>query len=707
MADALKGDVRLAGFDDRFFMALNPVGPVAPKPSFDRFDPLAPDAPEATADSRVRALLVDLRDAEARYRTLVEELPLVTYIERLDEASASYISPQIEALVGFTADEWTSDPEFFATVLHEEDRERVLAGFSAMHATGERFDCEYRLLARDGRIVWIHDSAVVVRDESGRHLYAQGFLVDISERKHGEDALRDTEQRFRDLVSGIDVIVWEADPELNFSFVNKRAEDILGYPVERWYSDKGLIPKIVHPEDRERVLAADRGAIVSGEDYELEYRVLAADRRVVWFREIVRVEAGKDGRTRRLRGVMVDVTAQRKSDEARLVLEEQLRQSQKMEAVGQLAGGIAHDFNNLLTAICGYSEFALSRLDGTDAELRGDIEEIAHAGERAAQLTRQLLAFSRRQTLQPVVFDLNDAVSASENLLRRLLGEHVDILSSLTPQGCAINADRGQIEQVLINLAVNARDAMPGGGVLSLETERIRLVEGEAVRRFQAPGGEYVLLRVSDTGCGMDDDTRAHAFEPFFTTKALGEGTGLGLATVFGIVSQNAGFIALTSEPDAGATFEILLPLTTAPVAAAVRSSAPRKHVRGTERILLVEDDPVVRALTREILVGNGYDVIVASDGDEALGLSRDHPFDLLITDIVMPKLSGKELALRLLRAQPGLPVVYMSGYAHDTAGERLTADDTFIQKPFTANDLATTVRAKLDSARAPQALIA
>jgi two-component system cell cycle sensor histidine kinase/response regulator CckA len=695
-------------------MALNSLaGPDAPKPAFDPFDPLAPDAPQATADSRVRALLVELREAEARYRTLVEELPLVTYIERLDEASASYISPQIEALVGFTADEWTSDPQFFATILHENDRERVLAGFSAMHATGERFDCEYRLVARDGRVVWIHDSAVVVRDEFGRHRYAQGFLVDISERKHGEDALRDTEQRFRDLVSGIDVIVWEADPELNFSFVNKRAEDILGYPVDRWYSDKGLIPNNVHPEDRERVVAADRAAIVSGEDYELEYRVLAADRRVVWFREIVRVEADLDGRARRLRGVMVDITAQRErerereSDDARLGLEEQLRHSQKMEAVGQLAAGIAHDFNNLLTAICGYSEFALSRLDDSSAELRGDIEEIARAGERAAQLTRQLLAFSRRQTLQPVVFDLNDAVSNSETLLRRLLGEHIDILSSLTPEVCAVNADRGQIEQVLINLAVNARDAMPGGGILTLETERIRLVEGETDRRSQAPAGEYVLLRVSDTGCGMDDDTRAHAFEPFFTTKPTGEGTGLGLATVFGIVSQNAGFIALKSEPGSGATFELLLPLTTAPVAAAVRSSAPRGHVRGTERILLVEDEPVVRALAREILVGNGYDVIVASDGEEALGLSRDHPFDLLITDIVMPKLSGKELALRLLRAQPGLPVVYMSGYAHDTAGKRLTADDSFIQKPFSARDLCATVRAKLDSSQAHHALIA
>ena len=361
--------------------------------------------------SDARRAQADLRQAEERNRKLVEQLPQVTYIEQLDHASASYISPQIEALVGYTPEEWTSDPAFFEKVLHPDDRERVLAGFAGMHESGQQLDCEYRLVARDGSVVWVRDGAVVVHDErTGRPLYAQGFMVDISDRKQTEEALRESEQRFRDLVSGIDVIVWEADPEFNFSFVSRRAEDILGFPIERWLSEPAFITQYFHPDDRERVLAADQEAMAKAEDYELEYRVLAADGRTVWFREIVRLETDELGKAARLRGAMVDVTAQKLGEEARAALAEQLRQAQKMEAVGRLAGGIAHDFNNLLTAILGYSSLAVGHLGDTNAAVRTDLAQIQTASEQAAALTQQLLAFSRQQVMAPKVLDLNDVV---------------------------------------------------------------------------------------------------------------------------------------------------------------------------------------------------------------------------------------------------------------------------------------------------------
>ena len=379
---------------------------------------------------------------------------------------------------------------------------------------------------------------------------------------------------------------------------------------------------------------------------------------------------------------------------------DELRQSQKMDAVGQLAGGVAHDFNNLLTAILGYSELALFRLgEDADPELRVEIEEIAKSGERAAALTRQLLALSRRQTLQSTVFNLNDAVSATEGLLTRLLGTNISIATTLDPRECLVHADHGQIEQVVMNLAINARDAMPQGGVLRIETDAVVLSAADAKRRFHAPAGEYVILRVADNGCGMEASTLQHAFEPFYTTKALGEGTGLGLATVYGIVGQSGGYIALDSEPGDGTVFELLLPRMAG--VASPAEPTPSPAAGGNERILLVEDEEVVRQLTRDLLSREGYDVVVAAEGEEALELAREQRFDLVITDMVMPKLSGKIVAARLLGEQPHLPIIFISGYAHDILGEGLGASEAFLQKPFSAQELSLAVRTSLDRSTA------
>jgi two-component system cell cycle sensor histidine kinase/response regulator CckA len=639
----------------------------------------------------------DLGAAESRNRMLVEQLPQVTYIEQLSGESASYISPQIEELVGYSPREWMADPGFFAKVLHPDDRERVLAGFAEMHESGDRFECEYRLIARDQRVVWVHDGAVVARDDAGSPLYAQGFMVDISGRKASEQAFRESEQRFRDLVSGIDVIVWEADPELNFSFVSKRAEDILGYPIERWLSEPRFIAGHFHPDDRSTVLAADQAAITDREDYELEYRVIAADGRTVWFREIVRVELGDDGAVRRLRGVMVDTTAQKRAEEVRAGLEHQLQQSRKMEAVGSLAGGIAHDFNNLLTVISGYTGLAQQRLGDAHAEVGIDLEKIQTATERAAELTQRLLAFGRKQVLSPKVVDLNHAVTDVATLLGRLIGEDIELLTVTAERPLLVDVDPAQFEQVLINLAINARDAMPEGGTLTMATAARQIDEETAAGIPDVHAGAYAMVSVTDTGIGIDDETKPQLFEPFFTTKEVGKGTGLGLASVYGTVRQSDGFITVDSELGRGASFNVFLPFAVDSELEHSDDQVADATTWGNETILLVEDEAAVRDLTKQALELNGYRVIAAATPGEAIQLAAGARYDMLLTDVVMPEMRGGELARRLIAMRPGLKTLFMSGYLD---GEALLGEEgptSFLQKPFSLDELARAVRQLLD----------
>jgi len=381
-------------------------------------------------------------------------------------------------------------------------------------------------------------------------------------------------------------------------------------------------------------------------------------------------------------------------------LEEQLRQSQKMEAVGQLAGGIAHDFNNLLTAILGSTQLLLHNTPSGDPR-REDAEEIRHAGLRAAELTRQLLAFSRRQVLAPKVLDVNSVVAHMDRMLRRLLGEDVELATSLDPAAGAVNADPGQLEQVLLNLAVNARDAMPGGGRLSIETTRVTLHDEHVERRHRMPAGDYVCLAVADTGVGMDETTQAHLFEPFFTTKEVGKGTGLGLATVYGIVKQSGGYIWVYSEAGHGTTVKVYLPRVPGVAEAPAPASEPQQVRGGDETVLLVEDAAPVRTLARRSLEARGYRVLDAADGPSALELSTRHAggIAILVTDVVMPGMSGRELAERLAPARPSMKVLYTSGYTDDAMVRQgvLNAGVAFLQKPFVPDTLARKVREVLD----------
>jgi two-component system, cell cycle sensor histidine kinase and response regulator CckA len=390
--------------------------------------------------------------------------------------------------------------------------------------------------------------------------------------------------------------------------------------------------------------------------------------------------------------VLVDVTGRR-------LLEEQLRQSQKMEAVGMLAGGVAHDFNNLLTIITGYSQLILNNIGPSDPN-RHSAEQIMKAGERAAALTKQLLAFSRRQALQPRILDLNTLVASLTGMLRRLIGEDIDLRLALGPELGRVSADPGQVEQVLMNLVVNSRDAMPKGGTLTIETQNIVLDEKYAASHLNVKAGPHVLLAVSDTGYGMDEETRARLFEPFFTTKAVGKGTGLGLSTVFGIIRQSGGTVEVYSEPTRGTSVKVYLPRIDQPVSIEA-VEAGRRIRRGTETILLVEDEEMVRNLVRETLEREGYRLLDAADPMEARRIADNFksPIQLLITDVVMPKVSGRELAAQLLKRRPTLKVLYMSGYTDNAIvnSALLEKEVAFLQKPFTPAALAQKVRDVLE----------
>jgi signal transduction histidine kinase/ActR/RegA family two-component response regulator len=396
-----------------------------------------------------------------------------------------------------------------------------------------------------------------------------------------------------------------------------------------------------------------------------------------------------------------EVAERNLTQEALRVSEEQLRQAQKMEAVGKLAGGVAHDFNNLLTAIICNSDLTLRRL-GEDDPLRRNIEGIKGAGERAAALTRQLLAFSRKQVLQPKVLNLNDVVVETNKMLRRLIGEDIDLLTVLEPSLGQVKADPGQIDQVLINLCVNARDAMPRGGKLIIETANIYVDEEYARRHLSVRPGWYVMLVVTDSGCGMDAPTQERIFEPFFTTKEVGKGTGLGLSTVYGIVKQSGGNVWVYSEVGRGTTFKIYLPRTDQVAEQLDAGNAHDEPPAGTETVLLVEDEEMVRRMAHEILLMNGYQVLESSHGAEALDTCREHrgPIHLMLTDVVMPRMSGRELAEHAATLRPEMRVLYMSGYTDDSIVHHGVLDEgmAFIEKPFTPNSLAHKVRAALDS---------
>jgi two-component system, cell cycle sensor histidine kinase and response regulator CckA len=521
--------------------------------------------------------------------------------------------------------------------------------------------------------------------------------TELAERKRAEEVLRTNEQRFRALIENSSDAIALFNTDGVILYASPSTPQVLGFTPEEFICLNAL--EVIHPDDREFVKERLKVALkqplvgVGG-----RARVLHKDGTWRWM-EGTFTNLLKEPSVGAVVNNYRDITERKQAEEALHESEEQLRLAQKLEAVGRLAGGIAHDFNNLLTVINGYSDLLLRTLD--DDQLRHQTQEIKNAGERAASLTRQLLAFSRKQVLQPKVLALNDVVTNVAKMLQRLIGEDIELVLSLSAALGQVKADPGQLEQVLLNLIVNARDAMPNGGKVVIKTANAELSEDYEPQHPAAQPGAFVMLEVSDCGHGMDVETQKHIFEPFYTTKEVGKGTGLGLSTVYGIVKQSGGNIWVYSEPGHGTTFKIYLPRLNEGRKPTEDDAVQTELPKGSETILLVEDEPMVRKFARATLEMNGYKVIEAADGQEALTISAPYgeTIHLLLTDVVMPKMSGRELAEQLASLRPETKVLYMSGYTDEAIVHHGVLDEgiQLLEKPFASGALALKVREVLN----------
>jgi two-component system, cell cycle sensor histidine kinase and response regulator CckA len=517
-----------------------------------------------------------------------------------------------------------------------------------------------------------------------------GLRAEITERYRAEEKLRESEERYRDLFENANDLIHSYTPDGKLLYANRAWRKVLGYTEEEI---QDLNVRHVHSSDDLEAFEEQMTRLFRGEDQDKEEVTLVTKDGRKILGEASRTCKFVDGNPVFVRSIVRDVTERRQ-------LEEQLRQTVKMEAIGQLAGGVAHDFNNLLTIISGYGQILEESVETKEREY---VTEILKASERAASLTRQLLAFSRRQILAPQVLDLNSIVLNMEKMLKRLIGEDIELATVQEANLGRVKADAGQIEQVILNLAVNARDAMPDGGKITIETANIELDEAYARTHSTVVPGSYVMLAVSDTGMGMTSETITHIFEPFFTTKEKGKGTGLGLSTVYGIVKQSAGNVWVYSEIGRGSTFKVYLPRVHDAANMTHTTSAP-ESIRGTETILLVEDEAPVRSLVRETLQAYGYKVLEAQGAEDAISIFQEYvqPIHLLLTDVVMPQVSGKELAKRMSPSHPEAEILFMSGYTDNAIVRHgvLDANTFFLQKPFMPRTLVTKVREVLDAKR-------
>jgi two-component system, cell cycle sensor histidine kinase and response regulator CckA len=758
-----------------------------------------------------------LHDTQLRYQALVEHLPVITYIAEFGiEGEWVYVSPQIEKILGYSTSEWIDTIGIWTARLDPRDRDRVLKEEALSHESGDPFHCEYRILAKDGRVVWVHDEAVVITDKEGNPLFLQGIISDICNRKEMEETLRQNEKWFETLSHLSPVGIFRTDSEGNCLYVNEQWSEIAGLSLEE-ASGKGWM-EALHPQDCDRVLQEWTEAITKNKPFTGEYRFRRPDGVTTWvigqsvsvtrdYGEIIgyigtvtdisdRKEREETLRESELRlrtfvgsvdeivfeldgngtylniwttnenllvrpknevlghGIdeffapeyvkearerfhrvletgqpetfeyFLEVPAGKRWFLARVspvpasdgsfktvcvstrdvtdlkYLQEQLLQSQKIETVGRLAGGIAHDFNNLLMAISGYCELIGMKYQ-LDSSLVQHIKEIEKAAEHGASLTRQLLAFSRKQVLASKALNLNELIQKMQHMISRLIGERIRLEIQLEPELATIMGDSGQIEQVIMNLVVNARDAMPDGGRLRIETANTEFT-ADSIR--QHPGlkpGRYALLSISDSGIGMDELTKSQIFEPFFTTKGVGKGTGLGLATVYGIIRQSGGDIKVISQPGMGSSFLIFLPSVVETIRnSEVAEERSSQNYSGTECILLVDDNHNLRKAIASSLDMHGYSVVQASDGVEALKISRDHAgeIQLLVTDMVMPTITGKELATKMKLERPDIKILYMSGYSDESGfSDEDLADHQYLQKPASVLAVLQKIRKLLD----------
>ncbi len=528
-------------------------------------------------------------------------------------------------------------------------------------------------------------------NEDGTVAYAAVVSHDITDRKRDEKALRQSEAKYRQLVQQIPMVVYKGYTDWSLECFDQKVEEITGYSMETFNTRQKTWLDLILPEDVDQTKKLFKAALKGDGSYVNEHRIRKKTGEVRWIQARNRIIRDAAGKVDYISGVFFDIS-QRKS------LEDQFLQAQKMEVVGNLAGGVAHDFNNLLSAIMGYAELIKIGMNEADPCL-DYVEETMNAAQRAAALTRQLLAFSHRQILQPQVINLNFVISDLGKMLRRLINENIELTTVLDPELALTKADPGQIEQVLMNLVINASDAMPSGGNLTIRTGNIYLDNSLPLKSPWPLPGNYVVLMVSDTGMGMDAEILSHVFEPFFTTKKFGKGTGLGLSTVYGIVKQSGGYIEVDSNPGMGTTFKIYLPQFEGALQPK-EELTPSVIPNGSETILLVEDDEALKTATTKYLEKYGYSVLQARDFSTAMNISERHegPIHLLLTDIVMPHLSGPELSELMASFRPEMKVIYMSGYSEALILDQKVLDySAFLQKPFKPIDLVLKIRAVLD----------
>jgi two-component system, cell cycle sensor histidine kinase and response regulator CckA len=629
-----------------------------------------------------------LASSERRFRSLVQNSSDLVIILAPD-ATIMYASDSAERIVGYSPASLVG-----ASLLEYLDPNHVDQVRGLLRTNGKPSvagPIEFSLRRSDGSPVWLEAVGTnLLSDATIRGIVLNAR--DVSERKRADRALRESEERYRDLFDNASDLVCMAAPDGSLLYVNQAWQEGTGYGDDE--IGRMQLLDLLHPDCRpyynevlERVLKGER----------LDHVELVL---VPKAGTPITVEANlsctfKDGKPAVVRGIYRDITERKR-------VEEHLRRAERMQAAGKLAGGVAHEVNNMMTGVIGFSEFLLRSLEPGDPR-RSDVEEVIRAGTRAADVTRQLLAFTRQQFLRPQVIQINTVVQEMEKMLRRSLGEDKLLELRLSPEAGEIRADRGQLEQVLINLVLNARDAMMGHGRVTIETAAADWDDGYAQRHsgVEIPLGRYVMLAVSDTGSGMDADTQERIFEPFFTTKPIGQGTGLGLSTVYGIVKQSDGYVWVYSEPGEGSVFKVYLPQAKTVEPFVLIPEQPEAPTRGAETILVIEDEDIVRNLACRGLREHGYTVVEARNGTQALRYCREHPgsIDLVVSDVVMPEMGGREFGQSLAMLHPDLPILYMSGYTGEDIVQRglLDAGAPFQQKPFTPAILATKVRFMLD----------
>lgn len=699
----------------------------------------------------------ELRHHKQAYKSLIDSIEGIVWEASAETFEFSFVSKQAERLLGYPVERWIDEPTFWADHLHPDDREWVVNFCVSSTSKGENHEFDYRMIAADGRVVWLHD--IVTIDASDKdNIRLRGVMVDITAGKEAETALANANERAiseyvkllerlanlgqqlgsaRDIKSifrAIAAFAVDSVPCSGMLIFLYEEESRTRKAVHVWYngdetdiSELQSVPVGSGPAGQ----AIEHGEVIVVDDYlkstgrspriyigydedsrDPQSCIIAPMKVMGKVIGIVEVQSYESAAYTQEHATAMRMAANLTANaienvrlfEAEQARAEQLRQSQRLESVGRLAGGIAHDFNNMLTAINGFSDLTLRKLPEGDP-LRGNLEEIRKAGGRSAELTQQLLAFSRRQMMRPKVIDLNQVVTETGVMLERLIGEDVELTLALSEDIGSVQADPGQLTQVIMNLAVNSRDAMPGGGRLTIETSNQDLDEDYLADHAGMAAGSYVMLAVSDTGMGMSQEVQKHIFEPFFTTKPMGHGTGLGLATVYGIVKQSGGYIWAYSEVDQGAVIKVYLPRVDAAVDEAPAGNISTENLHGDETILLVEDEDLVRRLARKILETCGYNVIEAPDGTEAMEICKqpDQHIDLLLTDVVMPKMSGRQLVQNVADIRPDLKVLFMSGYTDDSIVRHgvIESGENFIQKPFVFSALAGKVRSVLDQGKA------